>query len=109
MVRFRQPLVVPEKVQKRFVRGLEGGIRAANDVADAARQNAVGIGARGHDASNQIILDVEDLVGVEYAFVRFDPQMCSRDRVSQLHRDAQPGASLSDAAVDLSRCTRPLS
>jgi hypothetical protein len=92
--------VVREKMQKSFVGGPQSGIRAANDVTDAARDDAEGISARGHDANDEIVLDVEDFFGVEGAFVGFDPQLGFRGRVGQLHGDAQPGASLPDAAVD---------
>jgi hypothetical protein len=51
MVSCRQPLVVRKKMQKSLVGGPQSGIRTANDVADA----------RGHDANNEIVLDVEDL------------------------------------------------
>ena len=100
MVSCRQPLVVREKMQKSLVGGPQSGIGAANDVTDAARDDAVGISARGHDANDEIVLDVEDFVGIEGAFVSFDPQLGFRDRVGQLHSDAQPGAGLPDAAVD---------
>jgi hypothetical protein len=87
-------------MQKRFVRRPRCGIRAANDFTDAARDDAERISARGHDANDEIVLDVEDLVGVQRTFVGFDPQLGRRDRVGQLHRDAQAGAGLADAAVD---------
>ena len=61
---------------------------------------AEGISACGHDANDEIVLDVEDLVRLEGAFVSFDPQLGFCDRVGQLHGDAQPGPSLPDAAVD---------
>ena len=92
MVSCRQPLVVREKMQKRLVGRPQGGIRAANDVTDAARDDPERISARGHDANDEIILDVEDLAGVESAFVSFDPQLGFRDCVGQLRGDAQPGA-----------------
>ena len=69
MVSCRQPVVVREKMQKSLVGGPQSGIRAANDVTDAARDDTEGIGARRHDANDEIVLDVEDLVGVDGAFV----------------------------------------
>ena len=75
-------------------------MRAANPPTDAARNHAERISARGHDANDEIVLDVKDLVRVEGAFVGVDPQLGFRDRVGQLHGDAQPAASLADAAVD---------
>src|SRR5262245_42774130 len=100
MVSCRQPLVVRKKMQQSLVRGPQRGICPANDITNTARDDAEGISARGHDANDEIVLNVEDLVGVEGAFVGFDPQLGLRDRVCQLHGDAQPGASLPDAAVD---------
>ncbi len=104
MVGCGQPLVIREKMQKSLVGRPQSGIRAANDVTDAARDDAEGISARGHDANDEIVLDIKDLVRVERAFVGFDPQLGFRNRVGQLHGDAQPGASLADAAVDHVTC-----
>ena len=53
-----------------------------------------------HDARNEIVLEVENLVRIERTFVRFAPQLGARRRVRQLDRHAQARSSLPDAAVE---------
>ena len=95
----RDARVVAERAQQRLVRTeLVDGL-APHRLAHAAGQDSVPVGDRGDDPGNEIVLQLEDRVGVEGAVVGLRPQVGAGACVHQLNGDAQCRARLANAAL----------
>jgi hypothetical protein len=62
MIGRRQPLVVTEKTHQGFIRRPVRRVRAAHGLTDQGRQNAILIGAGGHDTRDEVVLNFENPV-----------------------------------------------
>ncbi len=94
----RQPKVISQAAHERFVRREQAGVPAADGFADAARDHADHVRARRDDARNEIVLQREDLIGLEAPIVGLRPEMCAGRRVHELHRHAHRRRRVADAA-----------
>ena len=68
-----QAMVIAEASHQRFVGRELRGVLAANGFADATREHSEVIGAGRDDARDQLVLQREDLIGLEPAGRRFPP------------------------------------
>ena len=67
---------------------------------DAMNQDAMLVGDGGDDPRNQLVLELEDGLGMEGALVGLSPQVGARRCVDELDRDAQLGACLAKASLN---------
>jgi hypothetical protein len=93
-------LDVAEAAQHGFVRAQLFGTSAPQHLAHGVRQNAVRVGHGGDDTGDDLVLQLEDLVGLEGAVVGLRPQVGARAGVDELRGDPQHGARLTQAAFD---------
>ena len=93
------PLQVAEAAQHGLVGAQLLGGAAAHGLAHAPGQNSVHVGDRRNDPRNQVVLQLEDRLRAEGAFVVLGPEMSAGDRVHELHREAQLRSRLPKASL----------